>query len=97
MSHMQKQITQEHFYLISTSTCEEYLVPESVCSTSQVPDNLSEFEDYTEGGEVIEVESVFGFFCRMSAPGYMDSTDWIGPFDTEEEADNCLELNYIED
>lgn len=33
-----------------------------------------------------DVETVFGWFARLSAPGYMDCTEWSGPFDTEEEA-----------
>lgn len=91
---MRHQIVQEHFYRISTDQCEEYLIPESVCGSNQVPDNLEEFEEYTEGGEVIEVESVFGYFCRLSAPGYMDCTDWIGPFDTEADAEAELAKDY---
>jgi hypothetical protein len=27
-----------------------------------------------------------GWFSRLSAPGYMDCTEWSGPFDTIEEA-----------
>ena len=27
-----------------------------------------------------------GIYWRMSAPGYMDCTEWSGPFETEEEA-----------
>ena len=27
-----------------------------------------------------------GFYCRLSANGYLDCTDWSGPFQTEEEA-----------
>ena len=27
-----------------------------------------------------------GIYCRLSADGYMDCTDWHGPFDTVEEA-----------
>lgn len=27
-----------------------------------------------------------GWFWRLSAPGYMDCTDWCGPFDTLEDA-----------
>lgn len=26
------------------------------------------------------------WFARLSAPGYMDCTDWMGPFSSEEEA-----------
>ena len=27
-----------------------------------------------------------GWICRLSAPGYMDCTDWSGPYDTLENA-----------
>lgn len=27
-----------------------------------------------------------GWYARLSAPGYMDATDWHGPYATEEEA-----------
>jgi hypothetical protein len=27
-----------------------------------------------------------GWYHRLSAPGYLDRTDWIGPFETEAEA-----------
>ena len=93
---MEHEITQEHFYRINTDNCEEYLVPKSICSPKQIPDNPKEFVEYTESGSVVDVESVFGFFCRLSAPGYMDCTDWIGPFETEEEAENYLVDNYDE-
>jgi hypothetical protein len=91
---MTHEIVQEHFYRIGTDTCEEYLIPESVCNTMQTPDNPESFQEYTECGNVVDVESVFGFFCRLSASGYTDSTDWIGPFDTESEAKAELEKDF---
>ena len=31
-----------------------------------------------------------GWYSRLSAPGYLDCTDWSGPFTTEQEAlENC--------
>lgn len=36
----------------------------------------------------------FGWFCRLSAPGYMDCTEWSGPFDTEDEAREHLAETY---
>lgn len=30
------------------------------------------------------------WFSRLSAPGYLDCTDWIGPFDDEREALEAL-------
>ena len=31
-----------------------------------------------------------GIYCRLSADGYMDCTDWYGPFESMEEAAQCL-------
>lgn len=43
-----------------------------------------------EDGETSEEET--GWFYRLSAPGYMDCTEWTGPFKTEEEArEDCRE------
>lgn len=39
-------------------------------------------------------ESMSGIFVRLSAPGYMDCTEWDGPFTTEEEALEHLKETY---
>ena len=39
----------------------------------------------------LDIESN-GYYCRLSANGYLDCTDWHGPFDTIEEcAENLIE------
>jgi len=41
------------------------------------------------------VEVVRGrYWARLTAPGYLDSTDWLGPFDTFEEARAGLAKTY---
>ena len=35
-----------------------------------------------------------GWYARLSAPGYLDCTDWIGPFDSEDEAFEALYETY---
>jgi hypothetical protein len=35
-----------------------------------------------------------GWFGRLSAPGYLNGTDWAGPFDSEAEAIECLSDPY---
>ena len=35
-----------------------------------------------------------GWFARLSAPGYLDATEWTGPFKTAEEADGYLDEMY---
>ena len=91
MSFMEKQIVQEHFYRITTDYCDEILIPESVCGSNQVPDNIESFSEYCECGVPVEIESVFGYFCRLSAPGYLDCTEWSGEFETEKEASDYLD------
>lgn len=34
------------------------------------------------------------WWCRLSAPGYMDCTDWCGPFDTLDQARHEIETFY---
>lgn len=44
-----------------------------------------------EGVSVEDIEESSGWFCRLSAPGYMDATDWGGPF-----ANKQLAMQHIE-
>lgn len=37
------------------------------------------------------------WFCRLSAPGYMDCTDWDGPFDTLSEARCAIQATFAVD
>ena len=36
----------------------------------------SRLADYVEGRQIVEIEIIQCFFARMSAPGYLDCTDW---------------------
>lgn len=49
--------------------------------------------DYCENREVYSIELKVGYGARMSAPGYMDCTNWT-VFDTEEEARAYLDETY---
>ena len=52
--------------------------------------------DYTEGEpDPGTVELLDGWCGRYSAPGYMDRTDWCGPFKTRKEA--CEATNRLYD
>jgi hypothetical protein len=43
---------------------------------------------YDSLGTPVELVSIVQdkWWCRLSAPGYLDATDWLGPFDTKKEA-----------
>lgn len=51
-------------------------------------------EAIMEAGLDLEDDKVY---ARLSAPGYLDCTDWSGPFDTTEEAAQALLDLYFED
>ena len=76
----------------------EFFFPASVFSVS---DALREAGITDADGEPVDgewsvrVES--GFWGRLSAPGFLDCTDWSGPFETEEEAIAELREAYGEE
>lgn len=93
MSFMQKQITvKQSWWRVETSCGTEFIPVELV---RQEPADSSAFEDYCEG-QVESWELIQGFGARMSAPGYMDCTEWA-VFDTVAEANEYLNEMYGDD
>lgn len=58
-------------------------------------DNSADVQAYCEG-EVQSWENIEGYGARLSAPGYLDCTEW-DVFETEQEAEEYLKENYPED
>jgi len=50
--------------------------------------------EVVEESEIESIRSALGWFCRLSAPGYMDCTDWSGPYETENEAREAIVEMY---
>jgi len=81
-------------YFVETNHGTE-LVPEDICGRLDVDmANASEAEladaarvllPYIEGSTVTGIERREGWYGRLSAPGYLDCTSWIGPYATEQE------------
>lgn len=97
MSFMKPYVESALYFEIET-TCGLEIVPASAigrtCSTA-----AEAFANYVEGNiqdedELIEVKE--GFLARMSAPGYMDCTDWTAHA-TEKEALAYLAEMYGDD
>lgn len=85
---MQLQTYHGHFQRINNTSEGDILTPEEY---AEYPGNEEAAAAYNVEPE--DVETVFGWFARYSAPGYMDCTDWMGPYDTEEEAaKECKEM-----
>jgi hypothetical protein len=67
---------------------------ETVRQSEEVTDDiLEEVRDYYESSTIHSVTITTGFGARMSAPGYMDCTEW-SVFGTEAEAEEYLEEYY---
>ena len=99
MSHMQKMTTMELFVVAETNSGKTCFPAEFIGVSDErdlSDDELRLCDQYAES-KVTEAEAVLGWFARMSAPGYMDSTEWCGPFDSEEKAIDHLEAMYEDD
>jgi hypothetical protein len=85
------------FYDVENTHGESTLVPADLiggrADVEFTPPDLSDFEDYIEG-KPERFERVKGWFVRLSASGYMDATEWSGPFKTKAEARKFVEDHY---
>ena len=92
MSFMQRQITENRaWYAVETNQGTCFVAVEDVGKVS----DADELRDYVEG--VPESFTIVeGFGARLSAPGYMDCTEWT-VFDSPEQALEYLDEYYPED
>lgn len=76
MAFMRPHYTNEPFHIGENSRGETVMVPADVYGS------LRRFMDECEikPGDAQEIRE--RWFYRLSAPGYMDATDWTGPFPT---------------
>ncbi len=84
MSFMQPQIIESTFWEFDTDHGTE-TIPVDVCDWSGSPcdesdellaEFVNQFADYLSGKRIYSAERVDGYLWRLSAPGYMDCTEW---------------------
>jgi len=101
---MQRQIVRGRWLKVETTQGTEFVSvydsgldwPNSDSLTEDArEDSITQLQDYTEG-EPQEWENVQGYGARLSAPGYLDCTEWT-VFDSEQDAEDYLEEMYGED
>lgn len=92
MSFMQPETYHGHFQLVRNTSDGDILTPEEYAEHRGNDDAAEAYGVTPE-----DVETVFGWSARLSAPGYLDCTDWIGVFDTEDEALAALQEMYPDD
>lgn len=94
MGFMQKQIEEGFYFEIETNIGTE-IVPAGVIGRYAAT-HIEAFANYLEGEPLDDDELVpvkHGWLARMSAPGYMDCTEWSA-FATKQEAEDYLEDMY---
>lgn len=91
MSFMKPEIVESECYIVETNIGTE-IVPCYVAGTVETCADLADYLEGTPGepGEAPEIES--GWLWRLSAPGYMDCTDWCRADTREEAIRECLEM-----
>ncbi len=82
MPHMVPDYTQEAFVTVTKRNGESESVPADFYCEDDFPDRKD--VDVYEGK----------YWARLSAPGYMDQTEWSGPYDTLQEAKDYIESTY---
>lgn len=81
---MQPQIVLDDWIEVENRRGESSFMPEDVFNAA---DYLAEC---LNGESVTITRHKMLWGARLSAPGYLDATDWIGPFKTQEEAEQEL-------
>ena len=91
------QIQERDWYEIDTAHGAEFIPAELVGSLECDPesdwDHISDYISVFNLEQVYSIERRSGFGCRLSAPGYMDCTEW-SVFNTESEARSHLAEFY---
>lgn len=107
MAFMQQQITDKRIWIeiggnngltfvpMDVLTKDEFNLVTLTTSNVSMHELNNVFGKYYEG-TVRRINLKVGFGVRLSAPGYMDCTDWC-VFDTVEEAQAYLDETYPED
>ena|ERR1700726_456542 len=106
---MQRQVTgSENWVSVETTAGTEFVrvadtslfVRDSVTLTHPMSDEdrnttIEKIRPYVEG-KPQSWENIKGYGARLSAPGYLDCTEWM-VFDTREEAEQYLDEAYADD
>lgn len=109
MGFMQRQVTRKMNWIqVETNVGTEYIpgdlgifVRNSECASqplteTELHESRKKLQDYVEGSVIHSWENIRGYGARLSAPGYLDCTEW-NVFPTEQEAREYLDENYPED
>lgn len=80
---MEPEFTNEPFVTVTDAHGESKSFPAEFYNPEEFPGDVERHED--------------AFFYRLSASGYLDATDWCGPFDTYHAAKEDCAMTYFAD
>lgn len=86
---MQPQVVHDSWYEVSTTHGTVWIPKDVIGHGDASPDDLKEYCE----GDYQEHSVLCGWGARLSAPGYLDCTEWT-VFDGEEEAKEFLRSEY---
>lgn len=96
MAFMKPEVYEGQYYEVSANHGETHIVPFDVVGNMN---QYAALADYVEGeidNPDDNTELCRGWLCRLSAPGYLDCTEWSA-FETEQEARDYLADMYGDD
>jgi hypothetical protein len=88
MAFMQPEYAKGKFLDVEDSHGDSWLIPSDVVGANF---DLSDLDDFTGSGEAVGYEVRSGYFAHLSASGYMDQTEWSGPFSSLKKAKQHIE------
>ena len=90
MAHMTPHYEHTRKWLVEQPNGESILFDDIFDATRSIDGDGPEIGD----GESYTITCQHGWFARLSASGYLDCTDWGGPFTSEEIARDYIADNY---
>ena len=109
MPFMQVEVSGPENWIVVDGPCGTEIVPCDICGSlldydqfveetgsdeGYVQAAFEEISDYCENRECYSIEERTGYSGRLSAPGYMDCTEWMGPFDFPDQARRAVIETY---
>lgn len=110
MPFMEKQVTRKLLWYAIDTESGVWFIPAEDVDGGKLADafdggfvlDVDEFEhadtflQYTEGSKLQGISVRLGYGARLSAPGYLDCTEW-SVFDTVKDAEEYLDSEYSEE
>lgn len=93
MPFMERDIYHGDYYAVEANHGETHIIPADVVGRVTTAGELRDYVNGTIDEPDVPITALSGWLARLSAPGYMDCTDWTA-HETEGEAIAYLDETY---